>query len=273
MLAHLSDLHVLAPKRAQGRSLELGIRFVSFGRALDADARRRKVTRALLSASKAGAGHVAITGDLTETGSPEQFEALAELLHDIHIDPERVTLVPGNHDAYTAPDAWKRALEGPLSAFRRGAAEGAGKVIEYGELALLPIDTTFHQMLTRSAGVLSPDAVRAVERRLADPLMRDRPIALLMHHPPIPHGSRAWQWMDGLMGYEPLLALLRRFPNVTVLHGHLHFAAERSVGNDRVQVIGTTATVDDEETVPRVRFYHCGTDSFSRDPDVAAVAA
>lgn len=40
MLAHLSDLHVLAPKQpATPRSFELATRIVSFGRALDPERR------------------------------------------------------------------------------------------------------------------------------------------------------------------------------------------------------------------------------------------
>lgn len=253
MLAHLSDLHVLASKRTTS-SIDLGTRIVSFGRALDPERRRKKIARAIASAKALGATHFVLTGDLTETGTPEQFEALAEILHE-HLTPEDVVLCPGNHDAYASPHAWRAALEGPLAAFRRTAAEEPGKVVAFGDHRILPIDTTFHQRVPRSAGEIEADGVRALAERLADGDLRDRPVILAMHHSPFPHTSRAWHWIDGLQGGERLVELLARFPNVDVLHGHLHFEVARTLGGSRPRVFGTTAVVEDPETTSRVRIH------------------
>jgi 3',5'-cyclic AMP phosphodiesterase CpdA len=256
MLAHLSDLHVLAPKRqARTQSFELATRLVSFGRALDPERRRRRILRAFTSARRAGATHFVITGDLTEVGSAEQFEALAEVLHDTGVPPDHVVLVPGNHDAYASPHGWRRALDGPLAAFRRNAAETAGKVVDCGGLHVLPIDTTFHQRILRSAGALTTDAVRELAKRLVEPALRDRPVVVAMHHSPFPHASRAWQWIDGLQGAELLVQVLERLDNVDVLHGHLHYTVERAIGRGRPRVFGTTAVVEDTDAAPRFRLH------------------
>jgi 3',5'-cyclic AMP phosphodiesterase CpdA len=116
---------------------------LSLGRALDAGARRKKLVRSLRTAVRSGADHVIVSGDLTESGTPEQFEALADALHEVRIDPEHLTLVPGNHDAYAAPDAWARALEGPLRAWAMASATAPGKIVERGGLAILPLDVAF----------------------------------------------------------------------------------------------------------------------------------
>lgn len=106
-VAHLSDLHVLGSRASEvgegGRSARhaMSMRFVSFGRPLDASLRRRKLLRALESAKAAGASCFVLTGDLTELGLPDQFEALAEVLHASRIDPHAFVLVPGNHDLYS----------------------------------------------------------------------------------------------------------------------------------------------------------------------------
>jgi Icc protein len=251
-IAHLSDVHVLGT-RARA-ALDLGTRFVSFGRKLDATERAAKLGRALAAAKAGGAGHFVLSGDLTETGTPEQFEALGELLHDARIDPDRVVLVPGNHDTYAAPDAWARALAGPLSAFRRGAASEHGKVVERDGATFFPLDVACHQHVTRSAGELSNDAADALERRLADPGTHGERRVVVLHHSPFPHASRAWQWIDGLRGAERLVSILARFPDVLVLHGHLHYAVARSVGPGGDRVFGATAVVDDKAT-PRVGFH------------------
>jgi 3',5'-cyclic AMP phosphodiesterase CpdA len=120
----------------------LAIRFVSAGRSVDTRARVRRLERALSAAVRAGADHLVVSGDLTEVGAPAQFEALATVLHDSGIKPENVTLVPGNHDAYTSREAWQRALEGPLRAYRGAAADRDGKVVDRGDVVFLPVDVS-----------------------------------------------------------------------------------------------------------------------------------
>ena len=126
-IAHLSDVHMLDARPSRARSgYSMGHRFLSFGRPLDAVGRRNKLVHALSAARRVGADHVVVSGDLTEIGSPGEFECLGEALHESGIAPERITLVPGNHDLYTSADAWSRALQGPLAAFARDERPGAG---------------------------------------------------------------------------------------------------------------------------------------------------
>jgi 3',5'-cyclic AMP phosphodiesterase CpdA len=197
-----------------------------------------------------------VSGDLTESGTPEQFEVLAEALHEARVAPERITLVPGNHDAYTSPDAWARAIEGPLSAYRATAAEAPGKVVETGGLALLPLDMAFHQPIVRSAGLVTDDALDVLERRLSDALARRMPTIIVQHHPPYAHTVAAWQWIDGLIGAARLTAMLARYADVHVLHGHLHKAVDRAIDTVRTRIFGAPALVEDaDDAPPRVRLY------------------
>ncbi len=256
-IAHLSDLHVLAPSGAPRgpASLALRTRIASLGRALDPACRIDKLLAALDAAKERGASHFVFSGDLTELGTEAQFEALAEALHASKIDPDAITLVPGNHDSYSAPGSWRRALEGPLAAFRRSSADEPGKVVEVGGMTLLPVDVACHQPLGRAAGELTSDVADALERRLRDCAAMGRSAAIVLHHSPIPHGSRAWQWVDGLRGHQRMLDLLVRFEDACVLHGHFHYEVERSIGGGRPRVFGTTATVEDANGAPRVRIY------------------
>src|SRR5262245_9785616 len=97
IVAHLTDLHLVERdhhKRsgaAKSRLLDLNT-----GRKIDPQARFERVCQALRQASRSD--HVVITGDLTEDGTEAQFELLAEALSESKLAPERVTLVPGNHD-------------------------------------------------------------------------------------------------------------------------------------------------------------------------------
>ena len=254
-IAHLSDVHMLDARPSRARSGHtMGHRFLSFGRPLDAAGRRRKLAHALSAARRVGADHVVISGDLTEIGAPGEFECLAEGLHDSGIAPERITLVPGNHDLYTSPDAWAQALEGPLAAFRATSAQEPGRVVEAAGVRFMPLDVARYQPITRSAGWIDDAAMDAVERRSADPGLCDRPLVVVQHHPPFVRATQAWQWIDGLIGAARLMSILEAFRHVFVLHGHLHSAVNRVLGCGVARVLGATAIVDDKDA-PRVRLY------------------
>jgi 3',5'-cyclic AMP phosphodiesterase CpdA len=254
-IAHLSDVHMLDARPGRDRSgYSMGHRFLSFGRPLDAAGRRRKLVSALSAARRVGASHYVVSGDLTEIGSPGEFEALAETLHDSGIAPARITLVPGNHDLYTSPDAWRLALEGPLAAFRETSAQEAGKVVECGPVNILPLDVARHQPVTRSAGWLEDDALDRVALRAADPGLSDRPLLVVQHHPPFVRTTQPLQWLDGLVGAVRMMGVLEAFRHLYVLHGHLHSAVNKVLGCGVARVFGATAIVDDKDA-PRVRLY------------------
>jgi 3',5'-cyclic AMP phosphodiesterase CpdA len=254
-IAHLSDVHMLDTRPSRTRSgWSMGHRFLSFGRPLDPVGRRRKLAHALSAARRSGAHHVVISGDLTEIGEAEEFESLAEVLHDSGIPADRFTLVPGNHDLYTRADAWRVALDGPLAAFRQGSASGPGVVVECAGVHILPVDVAYHQPVTRSAGRMPADTLELLRRRAADPALSDRPLVVVQHHPPFVRKTGALQWIDGLMGAPSVMALLEAFRHLFVLHGHLHHIVNRALGCGIDRILGATAVVDDREA-PRVRVY------------------
>jgi 3',5'-cyclic AMP phosphodiesterase CpdA len=237
LIAHLTDMHLL--ERAERQAFD--VRFVSLGRRLDAEDRLSKARRAIETARAAGADHYVFTGDLTETGTPAQLEVLAELLFDCNLRPDDVTLLPGNHDAYTSPGVWREALSGSLRAFARNAALEPGKVTDLGGVWLLPVDATFHQPVTRSAARFNDEIETALAARLADPALASAPVVIAIHHPPHPRPG-PWHWVDGLLGGKRLLSMIEPRENVMVLHGHLHKAIDRQHGSARV--VGGAAIVD-----------------------------
>lgn len=263
-IAHLSDVHTLDPEhRRSGARYRVATKFVSLGRPVDPRARAKKLARGLAAAKASGAEHVVITGDLTELGDPTEFEHFANLLDEAGMKEGAVTLVPGNHDAYTSASAWRRALEGPLRRYASASATDPGKVVDRGEIVFLPIDTSYFQSMARSGGMFTPEAARRVQARIDDPAMRDKSIVLVMHHPPFErHSNPLSEWIDGLRGCKHVLEMLARHARVQILHGHLHRAVDRIVDlgkgvagmANRARILGAPAIVDDDE-VPRVRLY------------------
>ena len=254
-IAHLSDVHMLDARPNRDRQgYTMGHRFLSFGRPLDAVGRQRKLVHALSAARRVGATHLVVSGDLTEIGAPGEFETLAETLHDSGIAPDRITLVPGNHDLYTSPTAWSDALNGPLSAFRNTSAQEPGRVVECAGVRILPLDVARYQPVTRSAGWIDDDSLDVVHHRASDPGLADRPLLVVQHHPPFVRTTQPLHWLDGLVGAVRMMGILEAFQHLFVLHGHLHSAVNKVLGCGVARVFGATAIVDDKDA-PRVRLY------------------
>jgi 3',5'-cyclic AMP phosphodiesterase CpdA len=254
-IAHLSDLHLLEAN-LQRRSFRDRVRlgYLSLLRPIDVSARMRRARRALDEAQRQGFDHLVISGDLTEDGTAAQFEQLAFVLSESRIDPLKVTLVPGNHDAYADRAAFTRALEGPLRPWASTSGGGPGKVIDLGEAVLLPVSTAIHQHWAYSAGYIEGAVFEGIDKRASDPGIAKKAVIVVQHHAPMRHPVAAMQWVDGLRGYTKLLALLTKLRGVQVLHGHLHTAVTRVLEMGGItRIFGAPAVVEDDE--PRVRLY------------------
>lgn len=239
LLAHLSDLHLVEARHRSRRGLErLRLSYLTLGRTVDAAARLHRARAALAAARSAGADHLVVTGDLTEDGTDAQLELVAELLHESGLDPERVTLVPGNHDGYADPASWRRALEGPLRAFADSCAPSA--IVPLDDAFVLPLSTLRPQPFTRSAGVVGAQQLDALARWVRR-LGRRRPVIVAQHHPP--HAfAPGLHWLDGLLDHEALGAVLAAHAHVHVLHGHTHARSDRDHGSpSRPRVYGASA--------------------------------
>lgn len=259
-IAHLSDVHMLDREtRRSSARYRLATRAVSLGRPIDPRGRAKKLSRALEAAKATGADHFVLSGDLTELGDPTEFEHLACVLHEARMPHDSLTIVPGNHDAYTSPKAWQTALEGPLAPWANASATEPGKVVDRGGVAFLPIDSSCYQSIAFSRGVFTREAAKAVAARLEDPGLRDKTVVLVLHHPPAEPTNPVWAWIDALRGGKQLVDMLMGHPRAQLLHGHLHQVVDRIVGLGktaaaRARIFGAPAICDDTDKA-RVRIY------------------
>lgn len=219
-IAHLTDFHLLEADHDRRRGAERWrLRYLSFGRPVDAAQRRRRALAALIEAWRSGADHLVLTGDLTEDGTPAQFEVLAAVLAESGWEPARVTLVPGNHDAYTE-GAWERALEGCLRPFAATSRQGTAVALPGAVVAA--VSTAMMQPVTRSAGAIAARELSWIASLAADTRRSGDALVLAQHHPPLRHPIGAMQWLDGLINSAELMALLHEHDHLHVIHGHTH---------------------------------------------------
>lgn len=254
-IAHISDLHILEPEVGLRSALERArLYYLSALRPLGAKARVARFRAALEGAKRGGFDHLVITGDLTEDGKAGQFEEVARVLAESGIAPEKVTLIPGNHDAYDDPRSWERALEGPLRPYAETSGGAIGKVIDLGELAILPISTSVHQHWSSSWGQIENAELAALDDRAGDSGLQKKTLLVAQHHPPHSHRFAPLQWLDGLRENARLLKLLARRKALQVLHGHMHLPTTRMIGSEGVfRVFGAPAVVESRE--PEARYY------------------
>lgn len=149
---------------------------------------------------------VLVTGDLTNDGDAEDYQALADILRTL---PCPVLVMPGNHD--------KRALM--CDAFGLTPLPGTDKVAQTadGPVRLISLDSLVDE---HHHGEIGPEQLAWLDKTLAD--APDTPTLIAFHHPPFKTGIG---FMDptSLADAEALAAVLARYSNIeAVLCGHIH---------------------------------------------------
>jgi 3',5'-cyclic-AMP phosphodiesterase len=195
LIAHISDLHIRRPGELAYRRVDT--------------ATHLQRCLAHVMAQRPLPDMVVATGDLADSGRPEEYEHLAGILAQL---PMPLYLIPGNHDD-------RGALRAAFP--RHHYLHGRGEFIQYtapaGPLQLVALDTV---LPGEGGGLLCASRLRWLEEQLA--LYRHRPVVILMHHPPFVTGI---EFMDlvGLRTARPLEPIIRRHANVErILCGHVH---------------------------------------------------
>ncbi|MGQ9367800.1 metallophosphoesterase family protein [Azospirillum sp. ST 5-10] len=224
--AHLSDPHLPLPPGLPARLRHLaGKRLLGF---LSWRRKRHRlhlpdVLAALLAdVERHAPDHVVVTGDLVNIALPDEFE-LARLWLEGLGAPERVSVVPGNHDA-TVAVPWGIGL-GRWQPWMTGDGADAGGPAGFpyvrirGPVAFVGVSTavpTLPLLATGTVGTAQRARVEAVLNELA---ARGLFRVVLMHHPPLPVGGGA---RKGLTDRRAVQGVLARAGAELVLHGHHH---------------------------------------------------
>ena len=164
--------------------------------------------------------HIAITGDLVNLALEAEFAPARAWLESVGA-PDRVTVIPGNHDAYVRvtrhrfTEAWG---ELPATATMR---PGGGATFPFlrrrGPLALISVSSAVPTPPLMATGWLGRAQLDALERMLAR-LSAEQAFRVLLIHHPLRSNSRAKRLTDSTQ----LLALLRQHGVELILHGHDH---------------------------------------------------
>jgi 3',5'-cyclic AMP phosphodiesterase CpdA len=273
-IAHLSDLHLLSLDGAVPFRL-LNKRLTGYANLKLHRASKHKpfAVRACAEAIRALAvDHVVITGDLTNLALETEFRLVRRFLEeDLQMAPSNVSIVPGNHDAYTrGAFASKRIFEflAPYMTddLPRGENDAPFPYVRLrGAVAIIGISTAVPRLPLVASGRLGRTQLSALERLLAHPEVRQRTPILLQHHPLHNPASRAKTALEGLVDSNRLQELLRQVPRGLVLHGHLHRRVHRefTTATGKLDCVGATSTSlvrDDDVTMAGFNVYEIAND-------------
>jgi len=118
---------------------------------------------------------------------------------------------------------------------------------------VVPVSTAMAHRLWFSAGTLTVDMAGTLDGLARDPALRDRPLLVAQHHPPLGHGQGLWNWIDGTRAPERGARLLHAHAHMHVLHGHTHTRKSYRVRLDGPEQVHSGAAV--LSSSEHVRFY------------------
>jgi Icc protein len=210
--------------------------------------------------------HLVVTGDLTFSAEPREFERAAEMLKAF-ASAGKLTVVPGNHDVWTEESVetgrFLRAV-GPDGRGMRRAQASYPQVVPLGdEAVLVALDSArYGDEPFDTPGRLGSEQIRAARELAREHSKQGRAIVLAFHHhvvlPPERVSSDAAVARMPLADADQVVRLVAEVPIAAVLHGHRHTAFRvdlpGAAGPTPVLCSGSGSRVADEP-VRRARAY------------------
>ena len=259
-LAHFSDLHLTSLDSIKISQL-LNKRILGYfsWRHKRRIVHRRDIIASLLEDLRiTRPDHIAVTGDLTHLGLPMEYAEVEQWLPSLGT-PERVTVIPGNHDAYAGKD-WARSLaswspylcsengqKGCPSSVQDGCLDTGQKSPKTagvfptlrirGQVALIGLCSAIPTPPFFATGSLGQQQLSELETLLGKTNGKSLFRVILIHHPPVPGVVK---WRKRLTDSREFAAVLARQGAELVLHGHAHTPAlsELQTPAGKIPVVG-----------------------------------
>lgn len=219
-LAHLSDPHLAPLPRPRLRELagKRALGYINWTRNRHKYHRRDILDLLVSDLHTQMPDQIAVTGDLVNFALESEFPLAQTWLKAVG-PPDKVTAIPGNHDAYVRSTRLRFA-ESFAAYFGGDDVDGPAtfpSLRRRGPLALISLSSAVPSAPFMATGRIGSAQLAALDQLLAslanEPLFR----VLLVHHP-----LRSANRMKRLTDARNLIALLQRHSVDLVLHGHDH---------------------------------------------------
>jgi 3',5'-cyclic AMP phosphodiesterase CpdA len=222
--AHITDAHLTSPRGARWQEL-CNKRLLSY---LSWRRHRRQVhdsgvlATLMADLEDRGVDHIAITGDLTHLGLSQECRQALEWLTAL-ADPNRISLIPGNHDRLVdaawadTVGLWRPFMVSDQPESRRDHDFPSLRI--RGPVAFIGLSSAVPTAPFLATGKLGRRQRQELERLLTTTGLQGLFRVVLIHHPPLPG---AYKWRKRLVDSEAVSAVIRKAGAELVLHGHTH---------------------------------------------------
>jgi 3',5'-cyclic AMP phosphodiesterase CpdA len=239
LLAHLSDAHIGPLPRPHRREL-IGKRITGYmnwtrGRSLTHSMDVLAAIVADIHAQRPD--HIAMTGDILNIGLKAEFPFAAAWLETLG-PPDKVSFVPGNHDAYT-----RGSVPHVASTFAKWTTSDANGASGFPYLrmrcgvALIGLSSAIPTAPFLASGRLGSKQRARFDALLAELARQHVPRVVMVHHPPNRGGGPAGRNLTDRREFEEIVT--RRGAHL-VIHGHNHRMTISYIerGDARIPVVG-----------------------------------
>jgi len=250
-LAHLSDPHLACLQDIRFVDF-LNKRFFGFmkWRLRRSAEHRADVVARLIDDIKANQpDHIVITGDLTHLGLPAEVVKAKEVLNEMGA-PFRITVIPGNHDAYVAGALnlclkhWFDYIVSDQTEINPGESISPDTLFPSlrvrGPAALIGVCTARPCSTFLAVGSVGRDQLQQLGKLLTETARQGLFRIVLIHHPPI---SGIVSWRKRLTDAKAFRAIVQQYGAELILHGHAHHHSHEKMKTSEGQahVIGISS--------------------------------
>lgn len=225
-LAHLSDLHLTTLINIKTSQL-LNKRMLGYfsWRRKRRIVHRLDIVEALLEDLRITCpDHIAVTGDLTHLGLPDEFAEAGQWLTLLG-PPERVTVIPGNHEAYAGSGwirstaSWAPYVVSDDVMDHSNAADFFPSLRIRGKVALIGLCSARPSLPFFAVGSLGGKQLARLDALLQETGRQGLLRIIMIHHPPLPGITK---WRKRLVDSKLFAEVVKRRGAELVLHGHTH---------------------------------------------------
>ena len=230
VLAHLSDPHIACTDRINWHDLR-GKRILGYLRwklYRQTEHRQSVLTGLRADLARTKPDHIVVTGDLTQLSLPVEFDKARRWLVGLGA-PDRVTVVPGNHDTYVRTDwhqtfaCWTDYMVSDPPYRQTGPVRDLNDLFPTlrvrGRIALIGVSTAHPSAPHLAVGGIGVPQLERLAALLKQTAGRGLFRIVSIHHPPISGiVSRRKQLTDR----SALLRVISRLGTELILHGHAH---------------------------------------------------
>jgi 3',5'-cyclic AMP phosphodiesterase CpdA len=256
-IAHLTDPHVGPLPRPRLREL-LGKRltgYINWRRGRDKAHDMELLAALVTDIHDQNPDHIACTGDVANIGLPEEWETAKVFLEGLG-EPDRVSFVPGNHDAYIQGAlAGMLKVCGPWTSSDDGQTGKFPYVRRRGHVALVGLSSAIPTAPFVASGRMGRTQLAAAEQLLADLGAEGLCRVVMIHHPPHVAGASAGRNLTDSRKFE---AMIQRVGAELVLHGHNHIGSVATIAgpNGLTPVVGAPSASSRGGTITHRAAYY-----------------